>query len=81
MLLSAKYILVVTIEEIQANNEDMFHDKTVHEMKEQLGQSYNSLSLYSFNSLWYIVDLLAIESIKPSSLTYIILSSSRFHLL
>ena len=27
------------------NSEDMFYDEIVHEMKEQLGQSYNSLSL------------------------------------
>ena len=34
------------LSEIQANSEKVFHDKVVHEMKERLGQPYNS-----FNSL------------------------------
>ena len=41
------------------SSEDMFHDEIVQEIKEQLGPSYNSLSLYSDSLCLLIIKLIS----------------------
>ena len=55
-----KRVLVDSIEKkSRQSSEDMFHDEIVQEIKEQLGPSYNILSLYSDSLCLLIIKLIS----------------------